>query len=377
MARSQLFKSSGTMESMSLVARLYGNSPALIYVGLRLLDKGYEVRLATGPEEISAGSLRPVRLKASVVELLKEAFRRQARPYFFLEEAPALSSWASVGSETQSGIFDRRAMLDRWVSSRALSLELLELFRQLGGRVETTPLVALPTGRGGVALEIMDIDPAQLTLESVPSYFPHLERRPSLRCSEVWLPHVDALGNEPDFEFTRFEATLVLSEIHPEQGKVFSLHSSSEYSLQRALRALKDPRGSAPTAWKAQVLSERAPQERVSSQKWGFAGFYRPGVWSLGASVGKLGPALNLDVSDSLSQGARLVETLEKLPRGQSLLLATEDWRRVEKARFVQAYRKASFVERFFFADGRGGDFVQWTSSLMPAKLRQLLKAPI
>jgi hypothetical protein len=362
---------------MSLVARLYGNSPALIYVGLRLLDKGYEVRLATGADEVSGEALRPVRLKAPVVELLKEAFRRQARPYFFLEEAPALASWAPVGKETRTGVFDRRALLDRWVSSRELSTELLELFRQLGGRVETAPLAALPTGRGGVALEIMDIDPARLTPETVASYFPHLERRPSLRCSEVWLPHVDASVEEPDFEFTRFEATLVLSEIHPEQGKVFSLYSSSEYSLQRALRALKDPRGSAPTSWKAQVLSERAPRERSSSQKWGYAGFYRPGVWSLGASVGRLGPALNLDVSDALSQGARLVDTLEKLPRGQSLLLAAEDWRRIEKARFAQAYRKARFVERFFFAEGRGGDWVQRTSSLMPAKLRQLLKAPI
>lgn len=362
---------------MSQVARLYGQSPALLYVGLRLLDMGYEVRLFVSPSTVADEPLRPVRLRAPVVSLLKEAFRRQARPYFFIEEAPALASWAEVGKEVHSGLFDRVSQLDRWVSQSRLSSELMELFRAQGGRVESSPLPALPVARGGVALELMDYDPTQISTEQVESYFPHLERRPSLRCSEVWLPHVDASNDEPDFEFTRFEATLVLSESHPVQGKVFSLYSSSEYSLQRALRSLKDPRGVAPTAWKAQVLSEKAPKERSSVSRWGYAGFYRPGVWCLGASVGRHNPVLNLETSDSLLQGARFIETLQKLPRGQSLILASEDWRRQEKARFVTAYKRARFMERFFFAEGTLVDWVQRSSSFLPPRLRQLLKAPI
>ncbi|MEO5668038.1 MAG: hypothetical protein ABIR96_08265 [Bdellovibrionota bacterium] len=361
---------------MSQVARLYGNSPALLYVGLRLLDMGYEVTLMKGPSESSGAPLRPLRLRTPVVALLKEAFRRQTRPYFFLEEAPLLSSWAEVGKDTMTGIFDRTSHVDRWVSSAQLSFELGELFAQLGGRTEAFPLTPLPSGRG-VALEIMDLDPKQLTVESVSAYFPHLERRPSLRASEVWLPNVDASNDEPNFEFTRFEATLAISETHPTQGKIFSLYSSSEYSLQRALRALKDPRGVAPTAWKAQVLSERGPQERSSVMRWGYAGFYRPGVWALGASIGKLNPALNLEASDSILQAARFIETLKGVPRGQSLILATEDWRRQEKSRFLSGYKRARFMERFFFSDGSFVDAFQKTSSFLPQRLRQLLKAPI
>jgi hypothetical protein len=362
---------------MSQVARLYGSSPALVYVGLRLLDQGYEVRLSTGTRDPLKTPLRPLRLKAQALNLLKEAFRRQARPYFFLEEAPTLASWAEVGKERLSPLFDRSSQMDRWVDGAQLLGELLELFRQQGGRLENTPLAPLPSGRIGVALEIMDLDPSDLTSEQVPAYFSHLDRRPSLRVCEVWLPHVDDSGEEADFSFVRFEATLAVSEAHPIQGKIFSLYSSSEYSLQRALRALKDPRGVAPTAWKAQVLSERAPRERSSSAKWGYAGFYRPGVWCLGASVGKLNPVLNLDASESFLQADRFIETLQKLPRGQSLLLAAEDWRRSEKARFLGDYKRARFMEKAFFSDAKGMDWVQKTSAFLPSRIRQILKAPI
>jgi len=361
---------------MSQVARLYGNSPALVYVGLRLLDMGFEVTLSSGSSEATSEALRPLRLRAPVVSLLKDAFRRQARPYFFLEEAPLLASWAEVGKDVQSGLFDRSSQLDRWVSATRLRHELLELFTQQGGRLDTTPLFALPSGRG-VALEIMDLDPSQLVAESRPSYFPHLERRPSLRSSELWLPNVALASDEPDFEFTRFESTLVLSESHPEHGKVFTLYSSSEYGLQRAIRALKDPRGVAPTAWKAQVLSERAPRERSGAMKWGFAGFYRPGVWNLGASIGTLHPVLNLDASESMLQAARFIELLGRLPRGQSLMMAADDWRRHERARFLAAYKRAKFMQRFFFSQGAMVDFVQKSSGFLPPQLRQLLKAPI
>jgi len=362
---------------MSQVARLYGQSPALIYVGLRLLDMGYEVKISTTKQDLEAPALRPLRLRAPVVSLIKEAFRREARPYFFLEDAPILSSWAEVGKGALSGLFDRSSQMDRWVDSKVLVDEFFALFKQRGGQVEETPIAALPTARGGVALELMDLDPSELSPEARSAYYPHAERRPSLRLSELWLPHVDAKDEEPDYEFTRFEATLAFSETHPSQGKIFTLYSSSEYSLQRALRALKEPRGVAPTAWKAQVLSEKAPYERRSVAKWGYAGFYRPGVWCLGTSVGKLNPVLNLDASDSLLQGERFIETLRSLPRGQSLILAAEDWRRSEKDRFLASYKRARFMEKFFFSEGAMVDWFQKTSSFLPPSLRHHLKAPI
>lgn len=363
---------------MPRLVRLFGESPSLYYLGARLRQSGLDVELYREQNSQSlVRSLRPVRLQSKTMELIKDLMRSQTRPYFFIEQAPCLSSWSQVGSLAHEGFFDQVAHVDRWVDRTELLNQLRDVFEVLGGRVHSEPLQRLPKGKGTSLLEVMDIDPTSIETTLRSSYFPQMERRPVLHSVEMWMPFAKEIDGEARFEFTKFENTLSVNEVHPQGGRVLSLYTSSQYSLQRALKALKDPRGIAPTSWKARMLSEGGTiQETHHTHSWGHTGFYRPGIWAIGKSVGLLNPLHNLDVSDSVCQAERLFKNYMERPRGESLLLAADDWRRSEKQRCLKDLSRSQFTERLIFGS-RWSELAQRTSQLLPPRIRQSLKSPI
>jgi len=325
----------------------------------------------------SSKALRPIRLQGPAIKILKDLFREQMIPYFFLEKAPLLQSWSEVGTLSREGFFDSETNVDRWVEEQELCSKLREVFEHLGGRVVSEPLQRMPKGKGTAMFEVVDFDPREIETDMRTKFFPQLERRPLLQSYEIWMPFAKDIYDEPSFEFTKIEASLALSETHPKSGRVITLFASSQYSLQRALRALKDPRGHAPTSWKARVLAEGGgAHERNYSYYWGTSGFYRPGVWPMGRALGSLHPVHNLQGSDSLRQAERLYQEYMKLPRGESLLLAADDWRRREKLRLLKELRRSQFTERLLFSS-RCSSIAQRMSQLLPPIVRQSLKTPI
>jgi hypothetical protein len=362
---------------MAHLARLYGDSAALYYLGALLRQTGLEVEAFCESKPLAQAPLRPVRLQRPAVALLKELLSTQMLPHFFLEKAPTLDSWSEVGSLSHEGYFDNFQNRDRWVDSAELKSRLRKIFEDLGGRVFEEPLQRLPNGKGANIFEIMDLDPLAIESSMRAKFFPQLQRRPLCQIAEIWMPFAKDVLEEPSFEFTKIDSTLALSEEHPKGGRVISLFASSQYSLQRALHSLKNPRGLAPTSWKARVLAEGGgAQERLTSCYWGPAGFYRPGVWALGSALGTLNPVHNLNVSDSMRQAERLFSTYRALPRGESLLLSSEDWRRREIRALARDLRRSQFTEKLIFSS-RWSSLAQATWQFLPPILRQSLKTPI
>lgn len=318
---------------------------------------------------------RPVRLSPESVKIIKSAFREHSRPHFFLNEASSLQTWGKMGAESFSGLFDGSTANSLRVPLGQLRSEVRELFVAAGGQLEDSPLKRdRPAGRNPHCIEVMDIDPLALMPEERASYFSHYKRRPVYHVAEFRCGSASEEG--PDFEFLRYENSLLICERF-EGHSIISVYSASKYGRSRVVQALCDVKSTAPTKWKAMIIESGRDNIFEYSLPWGWSGFYRPGVWGVGASLGRLSPVSNLEFDESIKQVERLSHQLDTLSQNQSSLLQAEDWRKQEKSHLSSLVSRGRLAERLLFKESWTQSTRQKVVSILPPRVRELMASPV
>lgn len=362
---------------MGLRVHLYGQSPALYLLGAALRRRSLEVRCFEGwvSKREEFRRKRPVRLSPESVRIVEDVFREYAKPHFFLSEAVSLQSWGRMGAESFKGLFDNDSATSVLVPLDQLRNELRELFIASGGIIEDNRVLhKRPAGRNPHCIEVMDIDPLALMPEERASYFSHFKRRPVYHVAEF---RCEASENEgPDFEFLRYENSLLICERFQESS-IISAYSSSKYGRSRVVQSLCDVKSTAPAKWKAMIVESGRNRQFEYSLPWGWSGFYRPGVWGLGASLGRISPLSNLEFDESLKQAERLCGQLDTLSQSQSSLLQAEDWRKSEKSKLASRISRGRISERLLFKESWTQGTRQKVVSVLPPSVRQMMASPV
>ena len=359
--------------------KLYGNSPALFYLGSRLIERSFDVECYCPSLRADIGQLRvrPVRLSTVASHQIQNLYRSYRRPYFFLENAPRLKTWGLLGQSVQAGSFDGFESLDRRVEHGVLLQDLRECFESAGGVVHEVDSPVFPAGKNSHEVEVLDLSPETLQREERKSHFPHALPRRKYQVAELRLEaQRDDDELSADLEFLKIENSLVFSEkINSE--RVLSVFSASRYGRERVLKALLDPKADVPTKWKALILRSSGMKQQQFSVQRGPSGFYRPGVWALGETVGALSPLGNMQTNYSIEMAHRLFETISGLSRRNSPLMEAEDWRQQERAELEKMLRKGRFMENMLFKDSWGRETKSQLVGLLPSRLRQKLASPV
>jgi hypothetical protein len=360
-------------------ARLFGASNALGYLACRLAESGIAVEWHRSP---ALERLRPVRLGQDSITLLKDLFRRHQTPVFFLEQAPEMDRWGCPTGPQYNFVFGRLfGAPDRLADSVELGTRLDGLARKLGVEIKESAHQVLPFGDGpgseldGTSWRVLDLDPDQVA-HGRERLFPHPRPRLKVECVELQWPQGRGEVSACPAQFMRLEGCLAFCEAHPSGGFVLSLISTSTYALSRGLNAIRDPKGSAPIAWRALALLNPNAVERRSTLSVGRSGFFLPGTFGLGKAFGRPSPVSNLETEESLLQAERLYERLAVVPRMGQLIAEAEDWREQEASRFFKGLKRAQFSEKMLFSERFQG-FVLSASQILPLRLRHSLKSPV
>ncbi len=364
---------------MQKKVKLYGNSPAIFYLGAKLLERSIEVECYAPLLGSSFGErrLRPLRLSRPVCDLIRNLYRTYQRPYFFIEKAPQLRTWGKLGTGAHAGSFDNDKNADRWISLEALRTDLRECFEKAGGIVFDVDGVSLPIEGNHHAIEILDLIPELLPREERRSFFPNLNTRRKFQIAEFTLANQREENMDcADLEFLKIENSMVFCE-KLQDLRILTVFSASRYGRERVVRALLDPKSPVPTKWKAMILQSRGMRQQEYTTLRGPSGFYRPGVWALGNTVGSQSPMGNLQVGESILMASRLFEFLCSMTSRSSLLMEAEDWRLREAKAFERALNRGRILESIIFKDQWARGAKSQIVSLLPPRWRQKLASPV
>jgi hypothetical protein len=352
-------------------AKLFGASNALGFLACRLAESGIPVEWHRSP---AAERLRPVRLGADSMTLLRDLFRRHQMPLFFLEQAPEMDRWGCPTGPQYNFVFGRFfGAPDRLVDATEMSARLDGLARKLGVRIKESTHQVLPFEDS--SWQVVDLDPDQVA-HGRERLFPHPRPRLKVEVAEIHWPKGRGEVSACPAQFMRLEGCLAFCEAHPRGGFVLSLISTSTYAITRGLHAIRDPKGSAPIAWRALALLNPGSSDHRSTVSVGRSGFFVQGVFGLGKAFGRPSPVSNLESEESLLQAERLYSRLAVLPRMGSMVPEAEAWRDQEASRFFKDLKRAQFSEKMLFSERFQG-FVLSASQILPLRLRHSLKAPI
>ncbi len=328
-----------------------------------LCEAGFGVQVFKPISNIPQGGRRPLRLAHKTVQSISQFLLRHGRPVDFLQNAPEVESWSTANGEVfplSSLGFDNP---DRWVDGSELSSELWDLAEYLGAilsKVEVLPQILL-TDKSRV---IVDVDPQLLAhWPSASNWKSEVNYR--TESVEIWLPE-GRISETYSTQFFQIEGAVAFLEPHPKKGFSLSFYAGSRYSLERAIHATRSARGNAPSMWRALLTLNQGACSHYETIRAGLTGIKIPGIYLIGAALGRYAPFSSLHGNESFEQVTRLCAQLSR---------EVDSWMEAEVQRFRSQFKRAKMWEKLLISE-RSHRYVLSATHLMPGAVRRFLKSP-